>query len=91
MSTPKVVPYRTGPHHKPREGVLRTANLKNGARIEIFRFTQPDKEGEYGMNVRFFSSPKAGKRTLLKFTLTDEAAAQTCAMLSEFFGICTCA
>ena len=66
-------------------------DLKNGARIEIFRFTQPDKEGEYGMNIRFFSSPKAGKRTLLKFALTDEAAAQTHAILSEFFGICTCA
>ena len=88
---PKIVPYTPGPKHNPRKVYLRERDLANGARIEIHRFIEKGSDGDYGVNVTYLSPVKDGKRTKLKFALSDEAAAMTCVMLSEFFGIGVCA
>lgn len=91
MSDETVVPYNPEPRDNSRKAYIRERQLANGGHIRLSRFLEPGSEGGCGINLVYLSPVKDGKRTELKFALSDEAAAQTCMMLSEFFGVGMCA
>ena len=88
---PKTFPYVPDERMNSRRAYVRERDLSNGAHIRLARFVEKGSDGEFGINITYLSPVKDGKRTELKFALSDEAAAMTCAMLSEFFGIGVCA
>lgn len=87
----EIVPYTTGSKSNTRKAYVREKDLANGAHIKLVRFIEPGSEGDCGVNLEYLSPEKDGRRTLLKFALSDEAALQTCLMLREFFGVGVCA
>lgn len=88
---PKIVPYSAGPKRNPRNAYIRERDLANGGHIKLVRFLEKGSDGSCGVNLEYLSPVKDGKRTVLRFALSDEAAMQTCLMLQEFFGFGMCA
>ena len=86
----KIVPY-TPVESVYRKAYVREKDLRNGGQVRLARFTEPAEDGRLGITLTYISPEKNGKRTKLRFSLSDEAAAQTCFMLSEFFGFGICA
>ena len=85
-----IVPYEPG-EAVDRNAYVREKDLSNGGHVRLARFTEPAEDGHLGITLTYLSPEKDGKRTKLCFSLSDEAAAQTCFMLSEFFGFGICA
>lgn len=85
--TPRIVPYKAEPVANPRKAYIREKTLSTGASIRIARFVEPGRTGDCGVNITYLSAIKDGRRTELRFALSDEAAAATHWMLAEFFGI----
>lgn len=91
MNAVEVIPYDPEPKPGTRLAHRRERALENGGVVEICRFTERNKKGELGVKLTYLSPIEDGKRTRLVFMLSDEAAAMTQIMLSEFFGIGICA
>lgn len=86
-----IVPYNREPRENPRKAYIRERKLANGGHIKLVKFIEPGRDGVCGINLEYLSPVKDGKRTELKFALSDEAALHTCLMLQEFFGCTMCA
>ena len=83
----EIVPYKAEPRENTRKAYIREKTLSTGASIRIARFVEPGRTGDCGVNITYLSAIKDGRRTELRFALSDEAAAATHWMLAEFFGI----
>ena len=86
MKEKTIVPYKPG-KVVYRMAHVREKDLRNGGHVRLSRFTEPAPDGHLGITLTYLSPKKDGKRTKLHFSLSDEAAAETCFMLSEFFGV----